>query len=601
MIDATAQANAASAVGPSADAVRAQLARILDSAALRGSQRRRELLTYLVDETLAGRGGKIKGYSVALAVFGRDETFDPSADPVVRLEAGRLRRSLDSYYVDAGARDAVRITIPKGAYVAHFTWRERDGPLPEEEGARVEAPPFRPVETPLTGPSDAGAARIRRQARAWSGWRPAVLLATLFFLAGLFWIWLREDAPEAAGVHIPEIIVLPFETLGDGNSFLADGLTQELITDLMRFSAFRLYSIPASFRQNAEANPEELGRGLGVSYVVTGSVRSDSGAVKINARLADADSGRIIWSETYDRGLTPGALLDVQGELAAGIASALGEPYGIVHRDVADRLQSGAIPSMPSYECVLRAYAYRRTFADDLRAPTFACLEQATRRDPGYAAAWALLAWLHLDAARFEASPGEDLTPALAPALEAAQRAVVIAPTSVVALQALAAINYYLGDFDESERIHQEALALNPDDPETLAQFGWRLAARGRSAEGVSYGQRAIDRSVSPPGWYFNASVLDGLVRGDYAEMLASAERASVDGSGMSQAFIAIAQAELGGAAAAQEALARMAELAPRLARDPAAVYRMHGAADDIVASLVNGLRKAGWREPATP
>ena len=112
---------------PSADAVREQLRRILQSPGLQGSARRRDLLSFLIEETLEGRADQLKGFSVALAVFGRDAAFDTGADPVVRLEAGRLRRSLDSYYVDAGKEDALRITIPKGAYVPHFAWRSSGG------------------------------------------------------------------------------------------------------------------------------------------------------------------------------------------------------------------------------------------------------------------------------------------------------------------------------------------------------------------------------------------------------------------------------------------------------------------------------------------
>jgi hypothetical protein len=111
--------NTVAAECPSADQVRVQLQRILDSTELQGSARRRALLEYLVKETLADRTGELKGYSVALDVFGRGDGFDPSSDPVVRLEAGRLRRSLDTYYANTGRLDALRITIPKGAYAEH--------------------------------------------------------------------------------------------------------------------------------------------------------------------------------------------------------------------------------------------------------------------------------------------------------------------------------------------------------------------------------------------------------------------------------------------------------------------------------------------------
>ena len=80
-----------------------QMERVLASPTV--SHRRRDLLRYLLEETLAGRADRLKGFTIALAVFGRDDSFDPSSDPVVRLEARRLRGDLDSYYVDAGSRD----------------------------------------------------------------------------------------------------------------------------------------------------------------------------------------------------------------------------------------------------------------------------------------------------------------------------------------------------------------------------------------------------------------------------------------------------------------------------------------------------------------
>lgn len=78
------------------------------------------MLTFLIEEALAGRADTLKGYAIGLAVFGRDENFDPQSDPIVRLEARRLRHDLDSYYIAEGARNPIRISIPKGQYAPKF-------------------------------------------------------------------------------------------------------------------------------------------------------------------------------------------------------------------------------------------------------------------------------------------------------------------------------------------------------------------------------------------------------------------------------------------------------------------------------------------------
>ena len=100
---------------PSPDEVRAQLERIIDSVEFAVSERARSFLRYVVGEALDGRGERIKAYSIAVEVLGRDEGFDANADPAVRLEAGRLRRALERYYLVAGQADPVLIEIPQGA------------------------------------------------------------------------------------------------------------------------------------------------------------------------------------------------------------------------------------------------------------------------------------------------------------------------------------------------------------------------------------------------------------------------------------------------------------------------------------------------------
>ena len=100
--------------------VLAALARVLASGAFRASARRKRLLGYLVEETVAGRADRLRPYAIAVDALGCDETFDPQADPIVRLEVGRLRRDLEHYYLTAGRDDPVRITIPKGGSAPAF-------------------------------------------------------------------------------------------------------------------------------------------------------------------------------------------------------------------------------------------------------------------------------------------------------------------------------------------------------------------------------------------------------------------------------------------------------------------------------------------------
>lgn len=133
---------------PAAESVLEQLERILNNGAFAASDRRKAFLRYVVEEALAGRAGQIKGFSIAVSVLGRDEDFDPQTDPVVRLEARRLRRELEHYYLTEGRDDPIQITIPKGAYVPDFEWNPLAAPAPAKpptpaDAGRKESRPLR--------------------------------------------------------------------------------------------------------------------------------------------------------------------------------------------------------------------------------------------------------------------------------------------------------------------------------------------------------------------------------------------------------------------------------------------------------------------------
>ena len=117
------------------EAIRQQLDRILHSGPFHQSRRRQRFLEYLVNETLAGRGERLKGYNVALEVFDRPETFDPILDPIVRIEAARLREKLREYYGADGQGDLIHIDLPKGTYTPQIEFRQ-----PAAPGIRPDRP-----------------------------------------------------------------------------------------------------------------------------------------------------------------------------------------------------------------------------------------------------------------------------------------------------------------------------------------------------------------------------------------------------------------------------------------------------------------------------
>ena len=169
----------------SAEAVRRSLDGCLRAPAFRRSQKLAAFLSYVVEEELAGRGEGIKAYTIATQALGRADSFDPSNDPSVRVEAGRLRRVLDEVYADEGRQLPVRILVPVGAYRPTFELQTGEDAPPEETPRPVATPV--PVLVPAPPAPAAGPPRrIAAQALALFDTRGqavlALLLAVIAFL-----------------------------------------------------------------------------------------------------------------------------------------------------------------------------------------------------------------------------------------------------------------------------------------------------------------------------------------------------------------------------------------------------------------------------------
>ena len=238
---------------PSPEAIRAQLDRIQASADFDVPDRAHKFLGYVVEETLAGRADRIKAYSIALEVFGRDSSFDAQADPVVRIEAGRVRRALERYYLTAGQPDEIVITIPKGGYVPLFDRRARS----EDASARHRAG------------SSRACTHGGRQLPRWASIRAA--------MRGRGAGCRRSDRLElprpgrcAAGRRrqaasqpdIPRLLIEPFEDLTgtESSAIITRGLTEEIIGQIAKFKDLQIIEVPfASAKAVAEINPASSG------------------------------------------------------------------------------------------------------------------------------------------------------------------------------------------------------------------------------------------------------------------------------------------------------------------------------------------------------
>jgi TolB-like protein len=272
------------------------------------SERNRRFLSYVVEETLGGRADRIKAYTIALAAFHRSEDFDPMIDPIVRIEASRLRRSLEHYYLTAGRADRIRIGIPKGSYVPTFAYN--DAVAWEPEAAAADPMPM-VLQPPMAA---------RR--RSWAMLAP-VLAALIILAAGMaaYWPW-SASHEEAAGAsaHALSITVVPFEnTSGDpGRAFVARGLTYEVILRLTQLDDVTVFNSNGGLGDGGETRAAARS-----NYALFGSVQSETTRIRVTAILADSRTGQFLHSWYFEGDLETLDYPDIQSEFASQIVDAV--------------------------------------------------------------------------------------------------------------------------------------------------------------------------------------------------------------------------------------------------------------------------------------
>ena len=318
-------------------------------------------------------------------------------------------------------------------------------------------------------------------------WMPAAAVALVAIVAGLL-LWKspeKADLPAKAGPVTHSIAVLPFLDMSEAKDqhYLADGMTEEILNHLAQAENLRVIARTSTFAlRDTKLDVTEIGKRLGVEYVLEGSVRRSGDRLRITAQLIDAASNSHAWSRTYDRTLDD--LFAVQDDIAGSVASALQvELTGSAAR-------AATQPGFEAYEQYLLGQAnyYRRGPGDTERA--IAYYRRAVEIDPQFARAWAALAGAY--SLLNDASPGDETHRERQG--EAARRAVELDPGLAVAQARLA---QYLGRSGQSELAgehFEKALALDPNDPLVLGFSTSRAMARGDLEAATGIWRRLVER-----------------------------------------------------------------------------------------------------------
>jgi tetratricopeptide (TPR) repeat protein len=555
-----------------------ELDRLLSDPQFHSTDRNRNFLRFVATEMFEGRAAAVKAYTIAVDVFGRPCSFDPTTDPIVRIEATRLRASLAQYYETHDDEGSVRIELPRGRYIPVFT----------------KAPPH------AESLYEAEFVEIADDKDTYSGWREAVVrrrlgLAALGAVICAF-LWLISGRAPVFSEK-PNVAV-EMKSAGNGSDTEAGFIRDYLMTALSQYQTLKLA---------AEEIPDNSrGSVIRAASSFLWSNRRTSASYKVILKYHTADDARSVWWQVVDP-VTGEALrsgveqvavddkraTDVRRELVMRLANRFADMNGVINGlELTRELASPALGN----GCVLRsAMALRQRDAAQLqRART--CLEKSLAATPDDAAINAELAIVNLELA----APGVP-NEATARALNLANRAVSLSPTSDRAAYAQMLAQCHNGLNEAAFVSGYRALGLNPNNSLIAARLGVMLFSHGRWAEGAGMAIKSGMIEGVLPGDAVLTLALDAYRREDFAQALLRVQQMGRSDDYVANILELAAAGQIQNAAGAREAAKRLnaqrSEFALSFRSEMAARHYAH----EIVEKLAAGLEKAGFPLPSSP
>jgi TolB-like protein len=393
------------------------------------------------------------------------------------------------------------------------------------------------------------------------------------------------------------VAILPFKSTGSNTDLaaLADGLTEDIVTGLSRFSYLRVIArnSTSQFAQGA-ADIRSAGKELGARYVMEGTLRQAGPRLRLAVQLVDAVTGAHLWAENYERPFTPDALFELQDDLVSRIVSTAADTYGILPRTMAEMLRTVDPASLKPYEAVLRSFAHFQRVNPEEHAASRAALQRAVEQQPGNADAWAMLSLILKEAFIHEFNVEPD---SLSRSLAAALRAVEAAPSNHLAYHALASVQFFLGDRPAFRVAAERALALNPLDGFTVAFLGSLIAYDGDWERGAALAARARELNPHHPGWYWLVAGFHAYRNAEYRQALEFARKINMPNFWRRSVIVAAAHGQLDEHDEARKALQELLAMKPDYAEfGPRFFSRWFQ--PEMVERLTEGLRKAGLDIP---
>ena len=443
----------------------------------------------------------------------------------------------------------------------------------------------------------------KRASRPWLMAALAVVAVLVVGAGGLVWRPFSpqqspssdtEPAKQSPLLSLPDkpsIAVLPFTNMsGDPEQeYFSDGMTETLMTDLSKLSGlFVIARNSTFFYKDKTVKTEQIGRELGVRYVLEGSVQRAGARVRINTQLIDATTGGHVWAERYDRELTD--IFRLQDEMTQEVVGALR-----VEVQEAERNRVRRIPTdnLNAYDSLLRGLEYLNRYTSAANAQARQMFERALEQDPEYADAYALLGLSHLIDFWWQWS--QDPMKSREHAFALAQRAMGLDDSLSISHRTLGMIYVAQKEHEQALAAVEKAIALDPNDDWAYAQLGEILRFAGRGEEALDLVQQAMRLNPHYPAFYLHFLSNAYWSLGRYEETIAAEKRLLARTPDQLVAYInlAFSYSMLGQEAEARAAAAEVLRLNPAFSLEVARQsWPFKNPAD--LEQAIAALRKAG-------
>ncbi len=526
----------------SSDRVKAQLERILTSSEFSAGKRLGQFLRYVVAQTLNGQSGIIKQYTVAVEALGYGADFDPQSNPLVRIEAQRLRRALDQFYYTHGVEDPIRIDIPKGSYVPIF----RANHAASEAPASCECPSPVPAQSPHD------------------------------FLK-------------------PTIAVVMFENLNgkDEDSYLARGLTSEILISLSRFSELSVLG-PLFQAEDKKIDYYKIGHEYGARFLLQGWIRSQGSKIRITTDLTDASDSATLWGRTFEYDLEKASLFEIEDEVTSQVAGVVADSLGVIFK----KIYSESYPEhLKINDVTLAVLQYNNawiTHAPQDFERAISHVSDTLEKHPRNALLVALQSNLYYGDVIHEMNIVPD---SLTKMEGLANKAVSLDPDLQIAQYNFVPLNAFFGRAKKCVEHAPKVVEMNPNHARILAGCAVHTTAAGAYELGWELIERAKVLNPHYPGWYHFVNYLVYFGNEQYEKAWAEAQKIHIEGLVWHWILRASILGKLGRTKEAKVYTDELLQIKPEFPKRPKEYIKMLFAIDKHVEMIWDGLYRAGMRE----